>query len=1102
MEKPPQPPPLPLPNSASEWETLIDDFQSGRRDRWLSQHPGPSLLDHSLHSLLRRDFPLRLPLLLFLEEFAADSLVPASESEPSLSALLDSLRSVVQSPSVTSAGEASSVSTYLFKEQMMSSVTAIAISIDGLESAPKQLEWLVELLLAVANRPNHGPDRQSRAVACECLRELELAYPGLLSEVSGNIWNICQAERTHASQAYILLLTAVIRNMVVCNIRAPILTSSAPLIPFNAPKSDREGSGGPDLKELRRAVAFLLERAQSLTSTAVASVFVPAVAEVVAAGAAMSASALKVQFSGLLYSYDPLLTHVVLLTLSSRFPDASAAAAEPDIARRLMLIPREAHRPLPLRLLPLHWFLGSNILARNTQFALSIISGFYPTVFDPLALKALKLDVLARCAVCLDRGEAELKGVSPVKLMEDSLVCVSGYKWLPPRSTETAMAFRALHRFLIAAVNRSNDPAESVIFHAIQNMLVDMALEFRRLVPVIVVFVDRLMSCGSAHLWLGERLLQNLDEQLLPKVVTDHRFASYFPIFDRIAENEMVPPRGLLELLMKYMASLVEKHSIDTHTSLRSWSQGSKVLGVCRTMLVHHHSSRVFRRLSRLLAFTCQYFPDLEVRDNARIYLRMLLCVPGEKLRHILNVEEQLPRVSPAPHPSTFSEAGSPRPEDLKKSLAISSYIHLERVFPLLVKQSWSLALPSVVGVDNNETESLSGIRDSSIQSPEPLKGDADGNTKPQILSETEKIGSSKEPLRVTDSKSVEVVRILRGHFACIPDYRHMPGLKVKIPCVLHFDSEALGHAWGIDPSASGSDGVDALPSLCAIVISFSSSARYGSIPPFHVPFLIGEPPVPIEEGSEEDESFRARVMVELEPREPMPGLIDVRIEANVDSGQSILGSLKCVAVGMEDLFLKAVIPPGIPENVIEEYNVDLFHALWEACGNPASTGREAFPLRGGRGLAAINGTRSVKLLEVSSISLIHAVELHLAPFVVSVTGELLVDAVKDGGIIRDVIWKVDSSGSDSDGENPVPSSENGHPLQLKYIEDENLSEGLSGSSKRNMGCFLVLIFLPPRFHLLLWMEVSDTSTLIRIRTDHWPCLAYIDDYLEAVFLK
>ncbi len=143
----------------------------------------------------------------------------------------------------------------------------------------------------------------------------------------------------------------------------------------------------------------------------------------------------------------------------------------------------------------------------------------------------------------------------------------------------------------------------------------DMMLECQKLVPVIVAFVDRLLGCQK-HRWLGERLLQTFDENLLPKVVMDYKLASCFPVFDRIAENDTIPPSRLLELLIKFMVFLVEKHGPDT--GIKSWSQGSKVLGVCRTMLMHHHSSRLFLRLSHLLAFTCLYFPDLEVRDNAR----------------------------------------------------------------------------------------------------------------------------------------------------------------------------------------------------------------------------------------------------------------------------------------------------------------------------------------------------------------------------------------------------------------------------------------------------------------------------------------------------
>lgn len=143
----------------------------------------------------------------------------------------------------------------------------------------------------------------------------------------------------------------------------------------------------------------------------------------------------------------------------------------------------------------------------------------------------------------------------------------------------------------------------------------NMMLESRRLVPVVVAFVDRLLSCQK-HSWLGECLLQKFDEHLLPKVIMDYKLVYCFPIFDRIAENQTIPPRGLLELLTNFMIFLVEKHGPDT--GMKSWSQGSRALAICRTMLMRHHSSRLFLRLSRLLAFTCLCFPDLEVRDNSR----------------------------------------------------------------------------------------------------------------------------------------------------------------------------------------------------------------------------------------------------------------------------------------------------------------------------------------------------------------------------------------------------------------------------------------------------------------------------------------------------
>lgn len=1016
----------------------------------------------------------------------------------------------------------------------MVAVTSILICIgNDVEVCLGQLESLVELLLTIVNRPSHGADRQMRAVACECLRELERAFPCLLAEIAGHIWGLCQSERTHASQSYILLFTLVIHNIVTRKVNVSILNTSVPLVPFNVPQfvvgdSSREVSG-LNFKELRRVMAFLLESPQILTPSAMMefmSLVMP-----VALVLELQASMLKVQFSGLLYSYDPMLCHVVLM-IYSRFVDAFDGQ-EASIARRLVLISREAQLPLVFRLLALHWLLGFIGLVpdsggRKKQSIVEIGLGFfYPSVFDPLALKSLKLDLLAFCAICLNtlsadnmgEGSSEVAGprVSVVKLFEDGLVSVSAFKWLPPWSTETAVAFRTFHKFLIGARSHSDTDSsinrtlmESTIFHTLERLLVEMTLEFQRLVPVIVAFVDRLLLCHK-HRWLGERLLQTFDQHLLPKATIDYRLASYFPIFDRIAENDTVPACGLLELLTKFIVSLVEKHGPDT--GLKSWSLGSKVLGICRTLMIHHHSSRLFLGLSHLLAFTCLYFPDLEVRDNARIYLRMLICIPGKKLRHILNLGAQLPGIAPSPHTSSFFNVQSARPSrDLKKSRNISSYIHLERVIPLLVKQSWSLSLPTL-GIGGDKPGYLENIMDS--EPPVDMEREVDGSSSIQIISETEKIDHPQEPLRVMDSKISEILGILRRHFSCIPDFRHMPGLKIRISCSLRFKSEPFNRVWGADVPAADLDGVDALPAIYATVLTFSSSAPYGSIPSFHIPFLLGEPPtngyssgqkgsldiVPVENGSEEEESFRAPVMIELEPREPMPGLVDVSIETNAENGQIISGQLQSITVGIEDMFLKALIPADIAEDGVPGYYSEVFHALWEACCTSSNTGRETFPLKGGKGVTAINGTRSVKLLEVPAMSLIRAVERHLAPFVVSVMGEPLVNIVKDGGAIRDIIWKDGASDSALDVSTSVTDYAE-EPLQLKYIDEEDDRESNVNISNRNIGCFLVLIFLPPRFHLLFQMEVCELSTLVRIRTDHWPCLAYIDDYLEALFLS
>ncbi|KAK4264140.1 hypothetical protein QN277_029470 [Acacia crassicarpa] len=524
-------------------------------------------------------------------------------------------------------------------------------------------------------------------------------------------------------------------------------------------------------------------------------------------------------------------------------------------------------------------------------------------------------------------------------------------------------------------------------------------------------------------------------------------------------------------------------------------------------MLIHQHSSRLFLRLSRMLAFTCLYYPDLEVRDNARIYLRMLICIPGKKLRNILNLGDLILGISPSSQSSSFYSVQSPRlSQKFKTFRNLSSCIHLERVTPLLVKQLWSLSLSSF-GVSNSKPAYLEGVQDSEAPAEENESAESSST---EIIPEMGRISQPQEPLRVMDSKIAEILNTLRNYFSYIPDFRYMPGLRVRINCSLRLESSNFIRMLGIDTTASPLEEIDVLPAIHATVLKFSSSAPYGPIPSYRIPFLLGEgygnnasqnlslSIVPVENGTREEDKFRASVAIELEPRVPTPGVVDVHIETNAENGQIIEGQLQGITVGIEDMFLKAIVPPDIAEDAIPRYKLDLFTALWEACGTCSNTGREIFSLKGSKGVAAISGTRSVKLLDIPAASLVQATERHLACFVVGVTGEPLIDIVQGGGIIQNIIW--DTTSDASHDSTSVANFDTG-PLFLTY-NDEDAKGHVSNGRRRNLGCILILIVLPPRFHLLFQMEVCDDSTLVRIRTDHWPSLAYIDDYLEALYLS
>ncbi|KAL6551258.1 hypothetical protein OROMI_021746 [Orobanche minor] len=468
--------------SPSEWESLIDDYNLGGAARLHRWTVGGSLPELCIASLLRKDFPvqLKLNLLTFLEHHSLDD----SYSPSSLFRLIDALRSVIQSPT----------DPFPLKEQFLVSSTSIFITvlldIDILISRD-----LVELLLIIVNRPNHVLDRHTRGIACECLRQLELAFPCLLYEITPHLWSLCQSERTHVSQWYVLLLSTTILNVVKLKPNdtgtASITNATIPLIPFNVPQFLIGGFGANFVwkekefyyREVRRMVAFLLDCRHYLTPFGLVEFMVAILP--VAEELELQASLLRVQFSWLLHTFEPLLCHA-FLRFCLMFLD-SFQGQEFEVASRILLLSKEPQHHLVFRLLGLHWMLGVLVLIVGEDEArkrsiLDMSLSFYPTVFDSLAIKALKLDLLAYFSslVCNAGGGSDVKGVEgkevyKVKLFHDGLVSVSTFKWLPPWSTETAVAFRSFYKFLIGGSPHKDSASfsvatliESDIFYTLQ----------------------------------------------------------------------------------------------------------------------------------------------------------------------------------------------------------------------------------------------------------------------------------------------------------------------------------------------------------------------------------------------------------------------------------------------------------------------------------------------------------------------------------------------------------------------------------------------------------------------------------------------------------
>ena len=99
--------------------------------------------------------------------------------------------------------------------QIITTLTCLLAELSVASRQQRVFEGFVELLLEIVARANNPSDAILRNVACECLRELELLYPGLLHQSVGNFYVFAQTESTFAYPCYVSLFTACLAHAVM-----------------------------------------------------------------------------------------------------------------------------------------------------------------------------------------------------------------------------------------------------------------------------------------------------------------------------------------------------------------------------------------------------------------------------------------------------------------------------------------------------------------------------------------------------------------------------------------------------------------------------------------------------------------------------------------------------------------------------------------------------------------------------------------------------------------------------------------------------------------------------------------------------------------------
>ncbi|RVE72428.1 hypothetical protein OJAV_G00042530 [Oryzias javanicus] len=553
-----------------------------------------------------------------------------------------------------------------FRSQLLVALTCVLTCSPDASSRLRAFPDFLDLLLQLAQDTSdlHGDaaQRSLRATACDCLREMEALYPGLLSQRLELLGALRHQETSRLHQAYAGLQTLVLRNVVylltgekeagAAHLKA--LLGGNESVGWEADQNLGSASGkntkplssviltpmgtvptlhtGPDCKELRSALSSLLEESYLFTPLSQAALLYR-LTEVVAMVPAIPPTIFRAQLLRLLGTSEVSLLHTTLLMKSAFTDSLFSSEDEAFLLKRLVVFSQHPLLSTPEKLFYmdciLHFPENRPISCGDSDEALPVLltprlaSALLPVVFNDSATLLARFNLLS--LVYLEAGEEEDgRGLEYLYEHLTSLLRIveSGGK-----RESVVTFFRAVFLFLLHFhhVERYCDN--------LSQQLCQLYLQHTRFAPHLINLADQTQEKLPDSTWAFGLLkaLQRVISQTPLSQVTLRDLSWHLKVLTRAAEEGGIPQHATLRFL-----SGVITPSLSSLTSSADWRLGNGILGVCRRLLVHPSLDSILIPLADVLQHLAGHYGDTDIRDHARLYYTLLTTLSREKLATVL----------------------------------------------------------------------------------------------------------------------------------------------------------------------------------------------------------------------------------------------------------------------------------------------------------------------------------------------------------------------------------------------------------------------------------------------------------------------------------